>query len=88
LVLVGLSKFILATILFPLALCIQLPIILRKWFVTTVLILPTCLATSQNFVQIFDNDSEAILLCISALCFRGQTFPSQERFKKLQIIFI
>jgi len=41
--------------------------ILRKWFVTTVLTLPTRPATSYNFVRTFCNDSEAILSRISAL---------------------
>ena len=31
-----------------------------RWFVTTVLTLPTCPATPWNFVRIFRNDSEAI----------------------------
>jgi len=47
--------------------------------VTTALTLPIRPATSQNFVRIFCNDSEAILLRISDLCPRGQTFLSEKR---------
>jgi len=43
---VNLSKFILDGALCSAALCIRLRNILRKWFVTTVVILPTCPATS------------------------------------------
>jgi len=40
--------------------CVWLRNILRKWFVTTVLTLPTHVLQPQNFVRIFCNDSEAI----------------------------
>jgi len=45
--------------------CVLLPCgwlrnILRKWFVTTVLTLPTHVLQPQNFVRIFCNDSEAL----------------------------
>jgi len=43
---VNLSEFILAAVLRYAALCIRLENILRKWFVNTVLTLPTCPATS------------------------------------------
>jgi len=75
-VLVGLYEFIPAAVLCSVVLYIQLRNILRKWFVTTVLTLPTCPATSQNFLRIFGNDSEAILSRISAVCPGGQTFLS------------
>jgi len=60
----------------------QLRNILLKWFVTTVSTLPTCPVTSQNFVRIFGNDSEAILSRISALCPGGQTCPSEKQLKE------
>jgi len=50
--------------------------------VTTVLTLPTCPATSQNFVRIFCNDSEALVSHISALCPGGQTFLLQKHLKE------
>jgi len=87
-VLVGLSEFILAAVLRYAALCIQIGNILRKWFVTTVSTLLTCLATSQNFVRILGNDSEAILSRISALCPGGQNFYHKHTCMNSQIIFI
>jgi len=45
LVSVNLSQFILAVVLHSAALCMRLRNILRKWFVTTVLTLPTRPAT-------------------------------------------
>jgi len=41
----------------------------------------TCPATSQNFVRIFYNDSEAIISRISAHCPGGQTFLSEKHLK-------
>jgi len=41
-----LSEFILPTVLRYVALCMRLRNILRKWFLTIVLTLPTCPATS------------------------------------------
>jgi len=49
---------------------------LTKWFVTTVLTLPTCPAASWNFLRIFCDDSEAILTPISARFPGGQIFLS------------
>ena len=63
-----------AAILRSAAFCIRLRNILRKWFVTTVLTLPTHVLQPQNFVRIFCNDSKAILSRISTLCPGGQTF--------------
>jgi len=40
--------------------------------------MPTCPATSKNFIPIFSNDSEAIFLFHSAHCPGGQTFPSEK----------
>jgi len=80
---VNLSQFILAVVLHSAALCIRLRNIWRKCFVTTVITLPTCPATSQNFVRIFCNDSEAILSGISALWPESQTFPSETHLKEL-----
>ena len=79
---VNLFQFILAVVLHSAALCIRLRNILRKLFVTTVLTLPTCPATSQNFVRIFCNDVEVILSRISALYPGGQTFPSETHLKE------
>ena len=42
----------------------------------------TCPATSQNFVRIFYNDSEAIISRISAHCPGGQTFLSEKHLKE------
>jgi len=53
-----------------------------KWFVTTVLTLPTHVVQPQNFVRIFCNDSEAILSCISALFSGGQIFLSEKHLKE------
>jgi len=83
LVSVNLSQFILGVALDSAALCIRLRNILRKWFVTTVLTLPTGPATSYNFVRIFRNDSETILSRISALCPGGQTFLSETNLKQI-----
>jgi len=83
LVSVNLSQFILGVVLYSAALCIRLRNVLRKWFVTTVLTLPTCSATALNFVRIFCNDSEAILSRNSALCPGGQTFLSETHLKQL-----
>jgi len=48
LVSVNLFQFILAVVLHSTALCIQPQIILRKWFVTTVLTLPSFNSISQE----------------------------------------
>jgi len=74
LVLVGLSEFILATVLCSVALCIQLGKILRKLFVTTVT-LTTCPATSQNLVG-FSVVIQKQFFRVFQLCLGGQTFPS------------
>jgi len=60
LVLVNLSEFVLAAILRSAALCMTSKYFIRKWFVTTVLTLPTHVLQPQSFVRIFCNDSEAI----------------------------
>ena len=49
-----------AVVLHSAAMCIRLRNILRKWFITTVLTLPTHVLQPQNVVGIFCNDSEAI----------------------------
>jgi len=49
---------------------------------TAVLTLPTRPATSKNFVRIFCNDSDEVLSRISALCARGQNFPSETHLKE------
>jgi len=82
LVSVNLSQFILAVVLHSAVLCIRLRNILRKWFVTTVLTLPKCPATSQNFVRVFCNNAQAILSRISALCPGGQTFQSETHLEE------
>jgi len=46
--------------------CVWLRIISRKWFVTTVLTLPTHVLQPQNFVRIFCNDSETIFAYFSS----------------------
>jgi len=79
---VNLSEFILAAVLRPAALCIGLGNILCKWFMTTVLTLPTRPATSYNFVRIFYSDSEAILSRVSALCPGSQIFPPEKHLKE------
>jgi len=79
---VNLSEYILAAVLRYAALCIRLGGILRKWFVTTVLTLPTCPATSWNFVRIFCDDSEAIPSRISTRFPGGQMFPSGKHLKE------
>jgi len=77
-----LSQFFLAVVLHSAALFIRLRNILRKWFVTKVLTLPTCPGPWYNFVRIFCNDSEAILSRISAFCPGGQKFPSETHLKE------
>jgi len=46
--------------------CVWLRNILRKWFVTTVLTLPTHVLQPQNFVLIFCNGSETIFAYFSS----------------------
>jgi len=58
--------------------CVLLPCawhrnILRKWFVTTVLTLPTHVLQPQNFVRIFCNDSETIFAYFSSFPRRSNT---------------
>jgi len=60
------------------------PMIVRKWFVTTVLNLPTHILQPQNFVRVFCNDSEAILSHISALCPRGQRFLWEKHIERIR----
>jgi len=82
LVSVNSPEFILAAVLRSSALCIWLRNILRKWFVTTVLTLPTCPATSYNFVRIVCNDSEVIISRVSTLWPGGQSFLSEKHLKE------
>jgi len=87
LVSVNLSEFILAAVLRYVALCILLRNILRKWFVTPVLTLPTCPATSQLctvFLSWFRSNS----FSYSALCQEVQHFYQKHTWKNSQIIFI
>jgi len=88
LVSVNLSEFILAAVLRSAALCILLRNILRKWFVTAVLTLLACPATSYNFVRFFCHGSEAINSRMSALCAEVKHFYQKHTWKNLQIIFI
>jgi len=69
---VNLSEFILPAVLRSAALCIWLRNISRKWWP----------ATSQHFVQIFCNGSEAILSLITALFPGGQTFILEKHLKE------
>jgi len=80
---VNLYEFILAAALRSAALCIRLRNILLKWFVTIVLTLATCHATSWNFVRIFCNDVEATLSHVSALCPGGGTSPLEKHLEDI-----
>jgi len=68
--------------------CVWLRNILRKWFVTTVLTLPTHFLQPQNFVRIFCNDSEAIFHVFQLLSQDVKYFYQKNTWKNSQIIFI
>ena len=68
--------------------CVWLRNILRKWFVTTVLTLPTHVLQLQNFVRIFCNDSEAIFRVFQLFSQEVKYFYQKNTWKNSQIIFI
>jgi len=73
--------------------CVLLPCewvrnILHKWFVTTVLTLPTHVLWPQNFVRIFCNDSEAMFAYFSPFSKEVKHFYQKNTSKNSQIIFI
>ena len=68
--------------------CVWLRNILRKWFVTTVLTLPTPVLQPQNFVRIFCNDSEAIFHVFQLFSNEVKYFYPDNTWKNSQMIFI
>ena len=68
--------------------CVWLRNILRKWFVTTVLTLPTHVLQPQNFVWIFCNDSEAILRVFQLFSQEVKYFYQKNTWKNSRILFI
>jgi len=68
--------------------CVWLQNILRKWFVTTVITLPTHVLHPQNFVRIFCNDSEAIFCEFQLFSQEVKYFYQKNTWKNSQIIFI
>ena len=65
--------------------CVWLRNILRKWFVITVLTLPThVLLQPQNFVRIFCNDSEAIFRVFQLFSQEVKYFYQKKHLKKLR----
>jgi len=78
----------LAAVLRYAALCIRLGGVLRKWFVTTVFTLPTCPATSWNFVRIFCDDSEAFFRVFQLVSPEVKYLCEENTWKNPHIIFI
>jgi len=68
--------------------CVWLRNILRKWFVTTVLTIPTHVLQPQNFVRIFCNDSEAIFRVFQLFSQDVKYFYQKNTWKNSQIIFL
>ena len=61
---------------------------LRKWFVTTVLTLPTYVLQPHNFERIFCNDSEAIFRVFQLFSQEAKYLYHKNIWKNSQIIFI
>ena len=68
--------------------CVRLRNILRKWFVTTVLTLPTHVLQPHNFVRIFCNNSEVIFHEFQLFSKEVKYFYPKNTSKNSQIIFI